>query len=438
MRIIGIKIGKDSHLVCSILAVGLLFMLFFKMKHAIAFMNLDEFLWMYRSRFFIDRIISLDFGNLIQSAQPGIMVMWLSGPFMKLIDYDFGKIQAFIESLQRAGAYNVINDLRANYYAGYEYISLLFNIPIILTMIAFVVSAYAFMLKAGFSKRAAFFSLALIATTPYYVFFTTPTDKLVGMFSILSILALLAFEKRKDKKGFLVLSGLLASWAAITKMSALFLIPFTAAVIFAAKTAKKESRGSETMSSGIKKHIREFVLWIGSFFASSVIFFPTILADPAKVLELFTRESVSRFSAEKTAVIDEMSFLQAFEGYLMDSSLLTFNIFIILVFIIFLFLIVWKIEYRINMRKEILILYVFTFSFLVFVSLFSRTYSFRYLVPSLLTFQIIAGVGICELSEMLAGKTRVYSKNEIYAWAAAFIFISQALLIYYSEIVPIS
>src|SRR5680860_1733815 len=124
---------KDFFLVLSIIATGSLFLFLYKTKHAINFINLDELLWMYRSRFFIDSIFSLDFSHLIQSYHPGIMVMWVIGPFMKLLNYDFNLIVNFIASLNEAGIeYNIINDNSRNalIYSEYKTISFFLNIPV--------------------------------------------------------------------------------------------------------------------------------------------------------------------------------------------------------------------------------------------------------------------------------------------------------------------
>ena len=234
------KINKDAAFIFFVAAAGFFFTLFFKEKHSISFINLDEFLWMYRSRFFIDRIVGLDFGNLIQSSQPGIMVMWFAGPFMKLIDFDFAKIQLLIQNLNEAGGYNVINDTSKNYYAGYEFISFMFNIPMIFLMLVFFPASYWLLQRIGIERRAIFLSLLLIATTPYYIFFTTPTDKLVGIFSTISILSFLVFLAKKGGRRFIYISGFFGSWAALTKMSALFLIPFFLFALLAYELKKSD------------------------------------------------------------------------------------------------------------------------------------------------------------------------------------------------------
>lgn len=425
---------NDKTIIAAIVFTGSLFILAFKIKHSIGFINLDEFLWMYRSRFFIDGILAYDFSGLIQSAQPGIMVMWFSGPFMKLIDYDFSSIQRMIEKLSESGGYNVINDTSRNFYAGYEHISFMFNVPIIFLMAAFFGASYWLMRKLGIERRAVFLSLVLIATTPYYVFFTTPTDKLVGIFSTLSLLSLLVYLKKMGGRKFMVISGILASWAALTKMSALFLVPFVSFSLFAYGLNSNDPSDPRTFRKKAAAGIRDISCWLSVFIITSVIFLPTIIAFPAKVAALFVEESASRSLVQSS---QGLLFLESIKRYLEDPFLLTFNIFAIIVFAVFPFFIIRRREYKINLRKEILLLYFFIFSFFIFLAFFSRTYSFRYMIPALVVFQVVTGIAIYEFSEMFGKKNAVYSRNEIYAWAIVFILVSQALLIHYSEIAPI-
>jgi len=223
---------KDIFLVLVIIFTGLFFLSYFKIKHQMTFTNLDELLWMYRSRFFIDSVFNYDFSNLIQSSQPGIMAMWLIGPFMKIVNYDFVSISNFIADLNNSGIpYNIINGNDYQIYSNYKELSFLLNIPIFGIIFFFIFSLYYLLKKLGLNKWAIIFSLLLIVTTPYYIYFTTPTDKLVGIFSTLGILSLLVYTDNKGGKKFLFASAILCSWAVLTKISALFLVPFSLFVL---------------------------------------------------------------------------------------------------------------------------------------------------------------------------------------------------------------
>lgn len=165
---------KDFFILLAIIFVGIIFLSYFKIKHQMTFINLDELLWMYRSRFFMDNILSSNFSNLVQSSHPGIMVMWAVGPFMEILNYDFNSIVKFIESLNSSGVgYNVINDIDQELFNDYREISFLFNIPILTVIFFFILSLYYLLRKLAFNRWAVVFSMLLIVTTPYYIFYNT-------------------------------------------------------------------------------------------------------------------------------------------------------------------------------------------------------------------------------------------------------------------------
>ena len=426
---------KDILLVFIIILIGLLFLSYFKIKHQMTFTNLDELLWMYRSRFFIDGILNADFSNLIQSSQPGIMVMWLIGPFMKIINYDFISISNFISELNNLGIpYNIINGNNYQIYSDYKELSFLLNIPIFSAIFLFIFSLYYLLKKLSFNKWAIIFSLLLITTTPYYIYFTTPTDKLVGIFSTLSILGLLVYADNKGGRKFLLASAILCSWAVLTKISALFLAPFSLLVLVVYKYCRRRNEALPRLYNGIKNIIKDYFLWLITFLTTSIIFLPTIITNPYSILKFFTKESSERVIAASPASYDLfLNFKIAF-AYLSDSFLLSFNLFVIVIFIAFICLIIQKVKSKTEADKRVVILIIYCLSFFAFVTLFSKTYSFRYLVPLLIVFQIVAGIGIYEFSSIIAEKNKTINKNITYLFAAVFILLSQALLIYYSAI----
>jgi len=439
---LGIKINfmrikekiKDVLLIFTIILIGIFFLSYFKIKHQMTFTNLDELLWMYRSRFFIDNILNYNFSNLIQSSQPGIMAMWLIGPFMKIVNYDFASIGNFIAHLNNSGIpYNIINGNDYQIYSNYKELSFLLNIPIFGITFFFIFSLYYLLKKLDLNKWAIIFSLLLIVTTPYYIYFTTPTDKLVGIFSTLGILSLLVYTDNKGGKKFLFASAILCSWAVLTKISALFLVPFSLFVLAFYKYRCRDE-ALPRLYGDIKNTTKNYFFWFITFLTTSVIFLPTIITDPRSILNFFTKESSERVIVTSPASYDLfLNFKIAF-AYLSDSFLLSFNLFVIAIFIAFICLIIQKVKSKIETDERVVILIIYCLSFFALVTLFSKTYSFRYLVPSLIVFQIVAGIGIYEFSGILAKKNKTINKNITYLFTAIFILLSQVLLIYYSTV----
>jgi len=433
---------EDIAIIIAVTLIGILFLSYFRTKHSMGFMNLDELLWMYRSRFFMDNLFDFNFSGLLQTYHPGTMVMWLAGPFMKIINYDFNSISNFISNLNASGVgYNVINHKNQLLYADYKGISLLFNVPILSLIFIFIFSTYHLLKKLKFNKWAIIFSLLLITTTPYYIYFTTPTDKLVGIFSVLSVLCLLVFASGKGRRKFFIISAVLCSFSVLSKFSALFLIPFSLFVLVSYKTKVLSPRNKSilftvyfllfTILKNTIKTIKIYFAWLTIFSVTTIVFLPTIVTNPSSVLDLIIKQSSQRIITENHSVLFSPNVALA---YLSDSFALSFNLFIIIIFIGFLLLIIRRLKDRINVNKEVLILAIYFFSFFIFVILFSKTYSFRYLVPALIVFQIISGIGIYEFANIFIKRNNITNKKLVYLWAIVFILISQGLLIYYSEI----
>ena len=452
------KIG-DVAVITAIIFVGVLFLSYFKIKHSVGFINLDELLWMFRSRFFMDNLLSLNFSGLIQSAQPGIMVTWMTGPFMKIIDYDFHLISNFIDNLNNSGGYNIINYQNQKLHSQYREISFLFNVPILSLVFVFIFSVFYLLKKLDLSRWAIIFSLLLITTTPYYIYFTTPTDKLVGIFSVLSILCLLVCVSKKGGRKFLALSAILCSWAVLSKLSALFLIPFSLFILVFYKSknirmprwslsaensnescACSSQSSAERLRRGGLNIIKNYLIWLAFFSTTTIIFLPTIITDPNSVLDLFVKQGSHRFIAQDIVQNQSYDFFSNFKiieviaTYLSDSFLLSFNLFIIIIFIAFLCLLFQKTKSKTIINREVVILSIYFFTFFIFVASFSKTYSFRYLVPILIIFQIIAGIGLYEFANIFIERNKIKNKSIVYFWAIAFILISQGLLIFYSEL----
>jgi len=438
---------KDIAPIALIVFIGILFSYFYKTFHQTTFTNLDEILWIYRSRFFMDCLLGFDFTHLIRSTQPGIMVTWISGPFMKTIDLEFFENSAsFIRTLNEQGIpYSaIINSRDPQLYSHYKEASFLFNIPIITIILTFIFFLYYLMTKLNFNKWTMIFSLTLITTTPYYIYFTTPADKLVGIFSTLSILTLLVYTSKKGDKKFLALSAILGSWAVLSKLPALFLIPFTLFVLILyncnvwkfMKTAFCLN-SFKYSTSKLKNTIKDYLCWVAVFFTTSIIFFPTIIFNHNYIIDFYTKKSIKKIAPVITSAYENHSIASIFEvmlNYLSDPFLLSFNLFAITASLIFMLLTIKKIKNKIVVKKEIIVFIVYSLSFFVFISLFGKIYSFRYLVPALIVFQIVSGNGIYEISKTIIKRKKTRDENLIYSCVLLAILISQVLLIYYSRI----
>ncbi len=432
-----------------IILLGALLSCLFKTVHQITFINPDELLWMLRSNFFIEHFLNGNFSEFIQSSQPGIMVMWLAGPIMYLSCFDFSLISNLLSDLKQAGIpYNVINSNNPIYYQPYQKLSFLFNLPLLSILFIFTLCFYASLRKLRFSKIKSLTALSFLVSSPFYfLFFTTPTDKLVTVFMTLSLFSLLIYTNNKKSKKFLVASAVLAAWAVLSKLSALFLLPFSLLVLFIYG------------HKNIKEVIKNYSLWLIIFLITAAIFLPTLIANPETVINLLTDNGQNRLIANPSGTGGFSFFLFFIIAltYLSDSSLISIGPLALICLAVFFILalakpslratdrkrsnlvaIIQKIKLRNHFTihrnsKNIFILILCLFLFFIFITIFSKTYSFRYLAPLFPIIYLLAGIGLVNLIDLLIKKYQI-PKKLAYFEMIVLIFLSQLLFIFTSQI----
>ncbi|RLF02225.1 MAG: hypothetical protein DRJ64_09590, partial [Thermoprotei archaeon] len=230
-------IQKSAELITILIIIlaGIITVALFKEVNGATFLNLDEMLWMQRADTFKDHILDGNFSGLIQSSQPGIMAMWITGPMMHLVDFfDFEVISKMIAYKETQGLdfNSVVNANNPVIYNQFKEISFLFNIPFLAIIFSALLMGYCLLKKLGFNKNISLIALTFIATTPWYMYFTTPSDKGLMIFASLSLLFLMVYGNEqkyltplKDVRRlrlFLIISAILAAWAVLSKLTALF------------------------------------------------------------------------------------------------------------------------------------------------------------------------------------------------------------------------
>lgn len=264
----------------------------FKLNNFWTFPNLDEMLWHTRSRIFWDKILEFDFSGLIQSAQPGITVYWFTGFLMKFIDFDFFLLNRMIEAKETEGFdfNSIVNANNLAIYKIYEPMSFAFNAPMLFLTVIFFLTFYHLIKKLGFNRIIASFSLLFLATNIFFTYWNTPSDKMLNIFLVLSFLTLLVYVDTAQKntkclighpvsrKKYLILSAIFGALAVLSKLTALFIVPFYFLVLAYYSWPINKNK--------VKSIIKDYFIWIAVFIPVCVIFLPTIITNPGEVYDL--------------------------------------------------------------------------------------------------------------------------------------------------------
>ena len=413
----------------------------FKLNNFNTFPNLDEMLWYQRSITFWDKMCEFDFSGLVQSLQPGVTVYWFTGFLMKFVDFDFGDVHRRILEKEAEGLdFNAVaNTNDAAIYEIYNGASFAFNAPLLLLTVIFFILLYYLLRKLKFNKIISFFSVFFIATNYFFVYWNTPSDKMLNIFLVLSFLTFLVYVGARiegdtsmcrlqccslrlqlSKKKYLIFSAIFGAWAVLSKISAMFILPFYfLAFIFYAWPLDKRK---------VKLIIRDYLIWITIFVFICIVFLPSIIVNPSEVSHLFFDGSDDSVVNQNYSGGGYVSGLQDYFTLLVNVTFMSPAVFYFL--IIFLFL-KFKKKYRYLFsslpKKHLKTITAFILLFILMVTVLCSNHDTRFMSPAFMLVNIFSAIGVYALIEILKEKFK-FPKN-IYLVAMLILFLSQLMMI---------
>jgi len=441
-------------IILTIILSGLVTLNVFKMANSATFLSLDEILWMPRADVYQSHILEGNFSGFIVT-QPGITVMWMASPIIHFIDFDFNVISEIVEYKKGQGSdFNFVNKNNPALYSQFKGLSFLFNIPFLLAIFSAIITGYYLLRRLGFNKNILFIALAFIATTPWLMYFTTPTDKCLIIFMTLSLLFLMVYgnelsvalqKKSKYHKKFLLISAILGAWAALSKLTAFFfivLIPFI--LLFYLKPLSKEK---------IKIVLKDCLIWAVIFFIVCSVFLPTIIFHPQEIIDYFFQTSPTTiepnpnplFYFHRIIEYTESFLTYSFIGHISPGSVMSFGLLMITAFFYFiisrfpkvisknkdlsafyLFLKNSKENKKIvKIKKHLFVLGVHLLFFTTMVIALSENHDIRFLASAFIIMDIFAALGIYLIVEMLRKKFNF--KENIYLVVVFLLIFNQMI-----------
>lgn len=235
------------------------FFSFYKLGSSL--MNVDAQHWFARSVAFTKAIKKLDFAVTYQDPKPGVTVMWLSGlsldTFLNLYSIKYG----FKPQLYTYDTFALVN------------FAAIF--PLVCLNLGFLVALY-FLVKGLFNENTAVLSVILLGLHPFYLAISRflHVDSTLSIFMTLSFLTLLYYYKTK-KQLFLVLSGVGAGLALLTKTQAVFLF-----LMFGVTTLVMWLQGYK-----FKKLVINGAIWLISCFITFFVLFPAMWVNFVETLK---------------------------------------------------------------------------------------------------------------------------------------------------------
>lgn len=396
---------------------------FFKINNYFTFPNLDEMLWHLRSSVFWEKLPNFDFSGLIQSAQPGITVYWFTGFMMKFIDFDFTDVTRRIFEKEAEGLdfNSVVNNSDPVTYKVYETISFAFNFPLFLLTVAFFISFYYLLRKLGFNKIISYFALLFLTTNTFLIYWTTPSDKMLNIFMTLSFMTILVYFNESKKRKYLYLSAVLGALAVLSKLSALFLLPFFffLFIYYSWPLNKKK----------IKLIIKDYFFWILIFIIISIIFLPTIITNPEEVWNLVFK---SKNVIQESNKIGEYSQRVVFEYLKTLLFMFTGNTVQLPAMSLIAYFLIKRKKKSKNIfnclpQKNIQAIGLYVILFFLMVTVASSNHDIRFMSPVFLILNIFSAIGFYGLLEIISQKIgfSAYNKKVFYVLAFLLVVLSQ-------------
>lgn len=407
---------EEFAVVLFIILSGFMTTAIFKLNNFFTFPSLDEMLWHYRADIFWDKMFNFDFSGLVQSAQPGITVSWFTGFMVKFVDFDFSDVIRRIAEKEALGLdfNSVMNVNDQVVYEIYQPISFAFNIPLFLLLAIFFILFYYLLKKLGFNKIVASFSLLFLTTNIFLSYWTTPSDKMLNIFMTLSFLTFLVYVSDRNKgKKYLFASAILGAWAVLSKLTALFILPFFILIsIFYLWSITKGK---------IKFIIKNYLYWILIFILTCVIFLPTIITNPGEVYKLFFDANVVEDNFGMTSYTNRLfEYIKALIFAASENPAMS-------LFLIMFVILNLKKKYRnifISLpQKQIRAIISYMALFVIMVTLMSKNHDIRFMSPAFVMISIISATGLYGTIELIKNKFKL--SNYVYLAVMIILIFSQ-------------
>ena len=360
-------------------------------------------------------------------------------------DFDFKDVGRRIAEKEAEGLdFNaVVNANDAAVYEAYSAASFAFNVPLLLLTVIFFILLYYLLRKLKFNKVISSFSVFFIATNYFFVYWNTPSDKILNFFLVLSLLTFLVYvggksfcgkDDSKDtkcpmghlvshailKRKYLILSAVFCAWAVLSKISAMFILPFYfLTFIFYAWPLDKHK---------IKAIIKDYLIWIVVFVFVCIVFLPSIIVNPSEVSHLFFDSSKDSIVNQSYSGGEYVSGLQDYFTLLVNVTFMSPAVFyFFLIFLFFKFKKKYKYLFSSLPKKHLKTIIVFISLFILMVTVLCSNHDTRFMSPAFMLVNIFSAIGVYALIEALREKFKF--PKTIYLVAMLVLFLSQLMMI---------
>jgi len=365
------------------------------------FLTPDERRWLDRSVKFLAALLYQDWAGTLRKGHPGVTTMWtaVAGLTSKYL------LGAWSEgvSVSQASLLEFLSGVPTDMVTLDYLVAIRF--PTVLLTSAFIVALY-FLVGKLFGRKVAFLSAVLVALDPFYLAHSRLLhhDALVATFMTLSLLSFLVYLSQTRASVYLVLSGLSAGLAFLSKATSLFLVPFMGLLAWMAYVEQSGSLFSP------QSRWREGRRWLGKLLVWGLIagvtfvaLWPAMWVEPTKALGEVWEKSTS---AAATDVHTQGDFFLGRPT--LDAKILFYPVSLLFrttplslsgtALAVYFLVKHYRQSSEFEFRDSRFLILLYMFLFAVFMSLGGIKYD-RYLLPIYPTLGILAAEGLSRLAQ---------------------------------------
>jgi 4-amino-4-deoxy-L-arabinose transferase-like glycosyltransferase len=367
----------------SYLMIGLV-ALKFRTQDLGGFVTLDEInFWIHRSETFLKALQSGDYAATAISTHPGVTTMWLgsAGILLRRALFTWGFLNDHSFSMMLA----------------------LIRLPVVLTHVAGILLGYR-LLRRLLPATPAALAAFLWAVDPFVIGYSRllHVDALAGTFATLSLLAACAYWYHAPRRTTLVLSGVCAGLAILSKSPALAVLPIVVGIALATWWQGEGRKANDEEQASFAPRSSSFVAllaWCAVVAVTVVALWPALWIAPAQAYQLL-RTGVEVEGAQPHMLGN------FFLGQEDDApSALFYPVALALrltPWTLIGLLMLWPTWRRASTRTrhDLAALAGFVVLFIIAMSVFPKKFN-RYLVPVFPTMDILAAVGLAWITTWL-------------------------------------
>jgi 4-amino-4-deoxy-L-arabinose transferase-like glycosyltransferase len=265
-----------------------------------SFVTLDEPSWLNQGANFYYALGQREFENTVYEYQPAVTTMWIislgmlayfpeyRGLGQGYLDYEKDHLDVFM------------------YERGYDPLVLLTYSRVIQIFILLILFLILYvLLQYLLPKWAAAFVVMFASFDPFFLGHTRMLDHeaMVSMFTVISVLSLAIYLTYKRNIYFLVLSGVAAGLAQLTKSSSIALfVPI--GILLLAQIYQERHQG---WGSSILNNTKVFGIWLAVLIAAYFVFWPGMWVAPGKMLyEVFGNAFSYAFQGARLKITESL------------------------------------------------------------------------------------------------------------------------------------